>query len=77
MEFLCNGLRPVVDGKIKPDQLEALLEVELDAKANEADEPVHILQLVGDSLPGRGVTVAVGCGCNGFWVGVGARGSSP
>ncbi len=59
VEFLCNGLRPVVDGKIKPDQLEALLEVELDAKANEADEPVHILQLVGDSLPGVGIVAAV------------------
>lgn len=59
VEFLCNGLRPVVDGKIKPDQLEALLEVELDAKATEADEPVHILQLVGDSLPGVGIVAAV------------------
>lgn len=59
VEFLCNGLRPVVDGKIKPDQLEALLEVELDAKAHEAGEPVHILQLVGDSLPGVGIVAAV------------------
>ncbi len=59
VEFLCNGLRPVVDGKIKPDQLEALLEVELDAKATEADGPVHILQLVGDSLPGVGIVAAV------------------
>jgi chemotaxis protein MotA len=57
--FLCNGLRPVVDGKIKPDQLEALLETELDTKATEADEPVHILQLVGDSLPGVGIVAAV------------------
>ena len=59
VEFLCNGLRPVVDGKIKPDQLEALLEVELDAKATEADEPVHLMQLIGDSLPGVGIVAAV------------------
>ena len=59
VEFLCNGLRPVVDGKIKPDQLQALLEVELDAKSSEADGPVHILQLVGDSLPGVGIVAAV------------------
>ena len=59
VEFLCNGLRPVVDGKIKPDQLEALLEVELDAKATEAEEPVHMLQLEGDSLPGVGIVAAV------------------
>lgn len=59
VEFLCNGLRPVVDGKIKPDQLQALLEVELDAKSSEADGPVHTLQLVGDSLPGVGIVAAV------------------
>jgi chemotaxis protein MotA len=57
--FLCNGLRPVVDGKIKPDQLEALLEVELDAKFSEAEEPVHLLQLIGDSLLGVGIVAAV------------------
>lgn len=59
VEFLCNGLKPVVDGKIKPDQLEALLEVELDAKSAEAGEPIHVLQLVGDSLPGVGIVAAV------------------
>ena len=59
LEFLCNGLKPVIDGKIKPDQLESLMEAELDAKAAEAEHPVHILQLVGDSLPGIGIVAAV------------------
>jgi chemotaxis protein MotA len=59
LEFLCNGLKPVIDGKIKPDQLEDLMEAELRAKANEAEHPVHILQLVGDSLPGIGIVAAV------------------
>jgi len=59
MNFLLNGLRPVIDGKIKPDQLEALMTSELDAKAEEADHPVQILQLVGDSLPGIGIVAAV------------------
>jgi chemotaxis protein MotA len=59
LEFLCNGLKPVIDGKIKPDQLEDLMQAELEAKANEADHPVHILQLVGDSLPGIGIVAAV------------------
>src|SRR3954470_8134262 len=26
LEFICNGLKPVIDGKIKPDQLEALMD---------------------------------------------------
>ena len=59
LEFICNGLKPVVDGKIKPDQLESLMTAELEAKATEAEHPVHILQLVGDSLPGIGIVAAV------------------
>ncbi|PTY08782.1 flagellar motor protein MotA [Opitutaceae bacterium EW11] len=59
MEFLINGLKPVIDGKIKPDQLENLMLTELDAKGEEADHPVHVLQLVGDSLPGIGIVAAV------------------
>lgn len=59
LEFLCNGLKPVIDGKIKPDQLENLMFAELESKSNEAEHPVHILQLVGDSLPGIGIVAAV------------------
>lgn len=59
LEFLCNGLKPVIDGKIKPDQLESLMGAELDAKSAEAEHPVHVLQLVGDSLPGIGIVAAV------------------
>ncbi|PTX90917.1 motility-associated protein [Opitutus sp. ER46] len=59
LEFLCNGLKPVIDGKIKPDQLENLMQAELDSKSSEADHPVHVLNLVGDSLPGIGIVAAV------------------
>jgi chemotaxis protein MotA len=59
LQFLCNGLKPVIDGKIKPDQLEHLMDAELDAKMEEAEHPVHLLQLVGDSLPGIGIVAAV------------------
>jgi chemotaxis protein MotA len=59
LEFLCNGLKPVIDGKIKPDQLEALMGAELEAKETEADHPVHTMQMIGDSLPGIGIVAAV------------------
>lgn len=59
LEFLCNGLKPVIDGKIKPDQLEELMQAELDAKSKEAEHSIHILHLVGDSLPGIGIVAAV------------------
>ena len=59
MDFLINGLKPVIDGKIKPDQLEALLTEELNAKAEEATHPVHAFQMVGDALPAIGIVAAV------------------
>ncbi len=59
MEFLINGLKPVIDGKIKPDQLESLLMDELRAKAEEATHPVHAYQMIGDSLPAIGIVAAV------------------
>jgi len=57
--FLCNALRPLIDGRIKPEQLEGLMHSELNAKEEEADAPVHILNLIGDSLPGVGIIAAV------------------
>ena len=57
--FLCNALRPLIDGRIKPEQLEGLMRSELNAKEEEAEAPIHILQLIGDSLPGIGIIAAV------------------
>ncbi len=59
LEFLCNGLKPLIDGRIKPDQLEALMQVSVDAHDEELSETIHLLQLVGDSLPGIGIIAAV------------------
>ena len=59
MDFLINGIKPVIDGKIKPDQLEALLMDELKTKADEAHHVVHAYQMVGDALPAIGIVAAV------------------
>jgi chemotaxis protein MotA len=59
LNFLCNSLKPIIDGKIKPDQLESLMAAEIESKEQEAEHPVHILNLVGDSLPGIGIVAAV------------------
>jgi len=59
LEFLCNGLKPIIDGKIKPDQLQPLLQAEIDSKEQEGHAPISMLQLVGDSLPGIGIIAAV------------------
>jgi chemotaxis protein MotA len=59
VEFLCGALRPIVDGKIKPDQLRLLLDAELDRKEVEHHAPVSVLQKIGDALPGFGIVAAV------------------
>ena len=59
MQFLVNGMKPVIDGKIKPDQLESLMLTELHAKSEEANHPVHTLQMVADSMPAIGIVAAV------------------
>jgi chemotaxis protein MotA len=59
VEFLCNSLRPIVDGRIKPEQLEPVLDHDLEAKEEHAHGPIHVLQLIGDSLPGVGIVAAV------------------
>jgi chemotaxis protein MotA len=59
LHFLCNGMKPVIDGKIKPDQLESLMAAELKAKEHEMDHPVHAMQMIGDSLPAIGIVAAV------------------
>lgn len=59
VSFMVNALRPIVDGKIKPEQLEGILHKEIKAKEEEVHACVHMLHLVGDSLPGIGIVAAV------------------
>jgi len=59
MHFLCNGLRPIIDGKIKPDQLKLLLEIEVDAMEEEHEKPVGVLTKAADAMPGFGIVAAV------------------
>src|SRR5882724_2229978 len=59
IDFLCNGLRPIIDGKIKPDQLKLLLEIELGAMEEEHHAPVMVLTKAADAMPGFGIVAAV------------------
>ena len=59
VEFLCGALRPIIDGKIKPDQLRLLLDAELGRLEIEHHAPVSVLQKTGDSMPGFGIVAAV------------------
>jgi chemotaxis protein MotA len=59
MEFLCNGLRPIIDGKIKPDHLKLLLDIELEAMEQEHERPIGVLTKAADAMPGFGIVAAV------------------
>jgi chemotaxis protein MotA len=59
MDFLCNGLRPIIDGKIKPDHLKLLLEIELGAMEAEHERPINVLVKAADAMPGFGIVAAV------------------
>lgn len=59
VEFLCGSLRPIIDGKIKPDQLKLILEIELNCREGEHEAPVMVLNKTSDSMPGFGIVAAV------------------
>lgn len=59
VDFFISALRPIIDGKIKPEQLESILNTEIKTKEHEAHSSIEMLHLVGDSLPGIGIVAAV------------------
>jgi chemotaxis protein MotA len=59
VEFLCGALRPVIDGRVKPDQLRQLLETDLNRMEEEGHAPIGILARTGDAMPGFGIVAAV------------------
>ena len=59
VEALRNSLRPVIDGRVRPEQLMSLLNSELETMEEHENQPIQILLIVGDSLPGVGIVAAV------------------
>ena len=59
MEYLCDGLKPIVDGRIKPDQLEPLMAKSLHVMEAEHHDPILVMNKVSDGLPAFGIVAAV------------------
>lgn len=59
IEFLCGGLRPIIDGKIKPEQLHGLMNIELERMEDEHHAPISVLTKAADAMPGFGIVAAV------------------
>jgi chemotaxis protein MotA len=59
LQFLCGSLRPIIDGKIKPDQVRLLLDAEINQLETEQEAPVNVLSKTADAMPGFGIVAAV------------------
>ena len=59
VEFLTSNMRPLIDGKVKPDQLKSLMNEDIHTKEHEGHRPVEVVHTLADSLPGIGICAAV------------------
>ena len=59
VDFFCDGLRPLVDGRLKPEQIGPLMDSGVKHVEHEKHAPVHVLHLVADSMPAFGIVAAV------------------
>lgn len=54
IELLTGALRPLIDGKVKPDQIGMLMETEISAMEQEHHKPVEVLSKLPTRCPGSG-----------------------
>ncbi|OUU38570.1 MAG: hypothetical protein CBC16_08580 [Verrucomicrobia bacterium TMED56] len=59
VEFLCNSLRPIVDGRCKPGDIGGILNAELQSRESEATRSIKAIEMISDALPGVGIVAAV------------------
>ena len=59
VDFFCDGLRPLVDGRLKPEQIGPLMDSGVKHIEHEKHAPVHVMHLVADSMPAFGIVAAV------------------
>ena len=59
VEFLCNSLRPIVDGRCKPGEIGGILNAELTSREAEATRSIKAIDMISDALPGVGIVAAV------------------
>ncbi len=57
--FTSEALGMLVDGTMRPDDFEAVLDAHLETHHDEESKPSALLAKIGDSLPGLGIVAAV------------------
>jgi len=59
VHFICEALSMLVDGTVRPDDFEAVLDTHVETHHEEEARGASVLQKLGDSLPGLGIVAAV------------------
>ena len=59
VSFLQDALRPLIEGRMKPEQLRSSLTEDIDRLKHHAFLPLIVLNKTADSLPGIGIIAAV------------------
>lgn len=58
-EYITDYLRIISTGNMAAHELEGLMDLEIETRQAELEEPAHALQRVADALPGFGIVAAV------------------
>ncbi len=59
VHFVCEALGMLVDGTVRPDDFETVLETHIETHHEEEGRSAIVLQKLGDTLPGLGIVAAV------------------
>ncbi len=59
VDFICDNLRLIITANMKPFQLEALMDSEIEAHHEEALSPANAVTKLGDGMPAFGIVAAV------------------
>lgn len=57
--FLADTMKVIITGSVASHDLAEMMEVDLEVSHEEAHKPAHIVQSLGDSMPGFGIVAAV------------------
>jgi chemotaxis protein MotA len=59
MDFICDNIRLIMTINMHHHELEAMMDIDIEANHNESMLPVHSITRIADSLPGLGIVAAV------------------
>ncbi|WP_446741642.1 flagellar motor stator protein MotA [Silvibacterium acidisoli] len=58
-DFVCDTMRMAVTGGVEPFDVDQMMDLDMEVRHRETNQPVHALTAVAESLPGLGIIAAV------------------